>query len=190
VTNLPPDSPDPTDPNSGPSQGNNPQNGPQGQPGNQQPPYGYPGQDPNGQQQYGGQQYSQAQNGAPQYGQPQYAQQPPQTDPVSLVLTNYWLSVFFTWIPALIFYLVDRGKNPQSDRYHAANLNFSLLRIILIVATQILAFIPFIGLVFLILGGICNIILFIFHIVAAAKASSTYRRGEPPAFVFNTPMVK
>ncbi|MGO1434604.1 MAG: DUF4870 domain-containing protein [Canibacter sp.] len=121
-------------------------------------------------------------------GQQPYAQQP--ADPFSMVQLNYWLSVFFVWIPALIFYLVERGKNPQADLYHRENLNFALTRTAVIVAGSLLGFIPFLGALLAVLVWIASLVLFIFHIIAAAKLNDTYRGGQKPGFVFNLPFLK
>ncbi|KKI16297.1 MULTISPECIES: DUF4870 domain-containing protein [unclassified Leucobacter] len=123
------------------------------------------------------------------YQQPGYAQ--PVADPVSNITLNYWLSVFFSWIPALIFFLIEKDKgNPQARAYHAANLNFSLLRVMVIVATWILGVIPYLGWVLAPLLGIGSIVLFVFHIIAAVKAPENYRTGQQPGFLFNIPLVK
>ncbi|QIM17788.1 DUF4870 domain-containing protein [Leucobacter coleopterorum] len=122
--------------------------------------------------------------------------QPPISDPVSNITLNYWLSVFFSWIPALIFYLIEKDKgNAQVRAYHADNLNFTLLRIGTVIAAYIvgfiLLFIPYVGPVIsiiLIWAGI--LVPFIFHIIAAAKAPESFRRGEKPPFIFNIQMIK
>nr|WP_237465035.1 DUF4870 domain-containing protein [Leucobacter luti] len=104
---------------------------------------------------------------------------------------NYWLSVFFTWIPALIFFLIEKDKgNQQAYAYHRDNLNFSLLRVGVVIATWILGAIPFLGGFLAVILGIGSLVLFIFHIIAAAKAPENYRRGEQPGFIFNIPLVK
>lgn len=139
---------------------------------------------------------------APQYQQPsggqvppggyqqQYAQQPV-ADPVSNITLNYWLSVFFTWIPALIFFIVEKDKgNRQAYDYHRDNLNFSLLRVGVVIATYILVMIPYLGWILAILLWIGSVVLFVFHIMAAAKAPEAFRRGEKPPFIFNIPLVK
>lgn len=132
---------------------------------------------------------------APQYQQPaggqvppggyqqQYAQQPV-ADPVSNITLNYWLSVFFSWIPALIFFLIEKDKgNRQAYEFHRDNLNFSLLRVIV----GLVWIIPYIG---WIVGAIGGLVLFVFHIMAAAKAAEAYRTGQKPPFVFNIPLIK
>lgn len=123
-----------------------------------------------------------------------YAQQPV-SDPLSNITLNYWLSVFFNWLPALIFFLIEKDKgNPQARAYHVDNLNFSLLRVMSGVATGILlvplALIPYVGGLLAFALWAANIVLFVFHIMAAAKASEAFRRGEKPPFIFNLPMVK
>ena len=132
---------------------------------------------------------------APQYQQPgggqvppggyqqQYAQQPV-ADPVSNITLNYWLSVFFTWLPALIFFLIEKDKgNRQAYDYHRDNLNFSILRVIV----GFVAIIPYIGWAIAVLGGI---VLFVFHLIAAAKAAEAFRTGQKPPFIFNIPLIK
>ncbi|WP_427869806.1 DUF4870 domain-containing protein [Leucobacter luti] len=118
-----------------------------------------------------------------------YAQ--PTTDPASTITLNYWLSVFFTWIPALIFYIIEKDKgNAQAYAYHRDNLNFSLLRVMVVVATYILMLIPYVGWILGAILWIGSVVLFVFHIIAAVKAPDAYRRGEQPGFIFNIPLVK
>ena len=127
--------------------------------------------------------------GGYQQPQPGYAQ--PAADPVSNITLNYWLSVFFTWLPALIFFLIEKDKgNPQAYAFHRDNLNFSLLRTIAYVAIVVVGWIPYIGWLIAILLWLAQIVLFIFHIMAAVKAPDAYRRGGQPEFVFNVPIVK
>lgn len=163
------------------------------QQGYEQPGYGQPGY---GQPHNG---YEQPQNGyAPPNGgyappgQPGQYQQPYGTNPAqSNVVLNYWLSVFFTWIPALIFYIVDRDKrNPRLTALQISNLNFSLLRVGVGVATWILALIPYLGVLVAVVGWLFSLFLFVCHIIAAAKASEAYRSGDPDPFIFNIPLVK
>ncbi|MBS3182989.1 DUF4870 domain-containing protein [Leucobacter manosquensis] len=143
----------------------------------QQPPqYGAPGQTP---PPPGG------------YQQPPAGYAQPVADPASNVVLNYWLSVFFSWIPALIFFLVDKDKGDQRlYAYQRDNLNFSLLRVGVGLATWILGLIPYLGLIFGFLLGIGSVVLFVFHIIAAVKASEGFRRGEQPGFIFNVPLIK
>ncbi|MBP1326893.1 putative membrane protein [Leucobacter exalbidus] len=123
------------------------------------------------------------------YQQP-YAQQPT-ADPLSNITLNYWLSVFFTWIPALIFFLIEKDKgNRQALDYHRENLNFSLLRTGVVIASYILGAIPAIGWLFVVLLWIGSVVLFVFHIMAAAKTPEAYRRGQKPPFIFNIPLIK
>lgn len=122
--------------------------------------------------------------------QQQYAQQPV-GDPAGTITLNYWLSVFFTWIPALIFFLVEKDKgNRLANDYHRENLNFALLRTGVVVATYILAMIPYIGWLFALVLWIGSVVLFVFHIMAAAKATDAFRRGAQPPFNFNIPLIK
>ncbi|KAM9864273.1 hypothetical protein ACIFOC_02825 [Leucobacter aridicollis] len=172
-----------------------PQYGAPGQPqyGAPQPPqYGAPQQPGYGAQSgYGAPQ--QPGYGAPQqpgYGQPHgyYQPQQGQPDPLPNLTASYWLSVFFLFIPALIFYLIESPRaTPQVRALHAANLNFSLLRSALFVLGWILTIVPILGPMLL---GLAHLAGFIFHIMAAAKLNDTYRRGGGDPFLFNIPMVK
>lgn len=123
--------------------------------------------------------------------QPPLGYQQPVTDPVTNITLNYWLSVFFSWIPALIFFIVEKDKgNQQAYVYHRDNLNFSLLRVGVGIATWVLGAIPVLGWLFGTLLGIGSVVLFVFHIIAAAKAPEGFLRGEQPGFIFNIPLVK
>lgn len=121
--------------------------------------------------------------------QPNYGQQPAQqqfqqgaVDPANNVTLNYWLSVFFSWIPALIFFLTEKGKNSFADEYHKSNLNFSILRGIV----GILTVIPYLGVIF----GLASLALFIIHIMAAVDAPKKFRAGQPYKFPFNIAFIK
>lgn len=162
----------PTTPPSAPVPPPAPQPLPQGY---QPPPQGY---QPPPQQQPGQQQ--------PQYAAPV----DPAAQAASMVTLNYWLSVFFTWVPALIFYFIEKGKNPLADQYHRENLNFSLVRTAVMVATWIIGVIPYIGWILAALLWIGSVVLFVFHIIAAAKATENYKQGLPTKFIFNIDFVK
>ena len=111
---------------------------------------------------------------------------------MSNITLNYWLSVFFSWIPALIFWLIEKDKgNQRATAFHVANLNFSLLRVGVGIAAWILAMIPYIGWLFAIILWLGMLVLFVFHIMAAVKAADEYRNGgKTDPFIFNIPMVK
>ncbi|MFA5606677.1 MAG: DUF4870 domain-containing protein [Leucobacter sp.] len=210
MTNLPPEDqsgsaqgPEQTPPIGEPQQPTQPQqpgHGAPQQPGQyqapQQPPAQQPGQYQAPQQpQQPGQYQAPPQQGYQQPQQPGYQQQgyqqQPATDPVSTITLNYWLSVFFVWIPALIFFIIEKDKtNPLARAYHRDNLNFSLVRTIVWAAMFVLSWIPYLGWILVLLLWLAQIVLFVFHIMAAAKAPEAYRRGEQPSFVFNFPMVK
>lgn len=116
----------------------------------------------------------------------------PAENPLGTIQLNYWLSVFFAWLPALIFYLTQKGKDQRAFQYHVENLNFSLVRTIALVAQWFVAFVPE-PFTALILGGllwIANIVLWVFHLIAAIKVSDAYRQGNPKPFIFNLDMVK
>ena len=197
MTTLPPDAnneggtPGAADPSGG-------QVPPQQPPAAPPPPPAAP-QQPMGQQpqvpphQPGGYQQPQAPQQPGAYQQPAGGYQQPQQggDPANMVTLNYWLSVFFTWLPALIFYFIEKDKGNQlATAYHRENLNFSLVRTIVYVATVIINFIPYIGWIIGILLWIASVVLFVFHIIAAAKATNNFRQGQAPEFIFNLPMVK
>lgn len=133
------------------------------------------------------------QGGYQQPGQvpPAGGYQQPASDPAGTITLNYWLSVFFTWIPALIFFLIERDKGNQAAfAFHRENLNFSLVRVGVLVATYILVLIPYLGWILAILLWLASIVLFIFHIIAAVKATDGYRAGRGPEFIFNIPFIK
>jgi len=121
---------------------------------------------------------------------PQY-QAAPAANPVSNIQLNYWLLVFFTWIPALIFYIIDKDKGDQRLRQlQTANLNFTLLRIGAIIVAYIFAIIPYIGWIIALLLWLGSLVLFVFHIIAATKVQQAYQSGQADPFIFNIPMVK
>ncbi len=124
------------------------------------------------------------------YQQPGYQQ--PAADPVSMITLNYWLSVFFAWIPALIFWIIEKDKgNQRATELHVANLNFSLVRTGVGVVGWILGMIPYIGWLIAALLWVASVVLFVFHIIAAAKAPEVYRNGgKTDPFIFNLPLVK
>lgn len=113
-------------------------------------------------------------------------------DAVGTLQLNFWLSAFFTWLPALIFWLVAKDKRDRrATELDVANLNFSLLRTAVIIITGVLGVIPYIGWVIVILGWIAGIGLFIVHVIAASRVAATYRTGMPAdPFAFNIRMVK
>lgn len=125
------------------------------------------------------------------YQQPGAYQQPAAADPASNITLNYWLSVFFAWIPALIFYLIEKDKgHPLAYAYHRDNLNFALVRTGLGLIIALFAWIPYLGWLIAIVGWLGSIVLFIFHIIAAAKSTADFRSGAKPPFIFNIPLVK
>lgn len=121
---------------------------------------------------------------------------------ISTLTLNYWLSVFFTWVPALIFFFVERGKNATVDAHNRANLNFQLVRTIVGVAAGIVPWI--LGLIFgfapllgALLGGLigfalwaASIVLFVFAIIAAIKGPEEARAAREYKYPFNIEFVK
>ena len=111
---------------------------------------------------------------------------------MSNITLNYWLSVFFTWLPALIFWLIEKDKgNARATAFHVSNFNFALLRTAVMVLTWIVGLIPVIGWVLGILLWLGSVVLFVFHIMAAVKAPDAYRNnGKTDPFIFNIPLIK
>jgi uncharacterized membrane protein len=150
----------------------------QGQQGgyNQQPGGYQPGQgNYQGQQGYPGQPGGYQQPGPP----PGYGRPVPPDGGMSQLQLNLWLSVFFGWIPALIFFLTSRDNSaPAVREAHTKNMNFALIRLIVGIATVI----PFVGWV---LGGIAGIVLFVFAIINAVQVPEQVRSGRRPEFVMD-----
>ncbi|WP_156761305.1 DUF4870 domain-containing protein [Microbacterium karelineae] len=120
------------------------------------------------------------------YGQP-YAQSAPGQGTSNIVL-NLWLSVFFSWIPALIFYLIEKDSATPIERKAAAdNLNFQLIRIIAMVAAGVLVGIPVLGWliwVAAVVGG------FVISIIHAAKVPGELQAGREAKFLLAPTWVK
>lgn len=131
---------------------------------------------------------------APGYQQPAPGYQQPAAagDPAGTITLNYWLSVFFTWIPALIFWIIEKDKgNQRATEFHVSNFNFSLLRTGVGLAGWILGMIPYIGWLLGTVLWLGSVVLFVFHIMAAVKATENYRNGgSSDPFIFNLPLVK
>ncbi|WP_158685396.1 DUF4870 domain-containing protein [Microbacterium halophytorum] len=164
-----------------------PPQAPPAQPG-QPPQYGAP-QQPGGYQQppQYGQQPPYAGQQPPQYGQPAYGQPYPGTQPGNIT-ANVWLSVFFSWIPALIFYLVEKDTvTPVARKAAADNLNFQLIRTIAIMAAAILLLIPYLG---VLLYFVVTIGSFVIAIINAAKTPGQVQRGEYATFLLAPSWVK
>lgn len=128
-----------------------------------QPPFGAPQGQPS---------YGPPQPGAPQYGAPQYAA--PQ--PMNPADEKLWATlvhvggIFFSFLPALIGYLVLKDRGPFVRAHTATALNFQLTLLIAYLVGTITS-ILIIGIFILIAAGILAIV---FSIIAAVKAN----RGE------------
>lgn len=169
----------------------------------EQPGYTPPPADPT----YGQQPPAYDQQQAPAYGQPQqpgYGQQPPYGQQPGYgqaaygqpyggpepgnITANLWLSVFFSWLPALIFYLVEKDKVVPAARKAAAdNLNFQIIRIIAMVAAAFIIWIPVVGVlvyIVVVLGG------FVLSIIHAAKVPGELRSGQYGSFLLTPPWIK
>lgn len=122
------------------------------------------------------------------YAQPGYQQGAPAGDPAANLSLNYWLSAFFAWIPALIFFIVDKDKGDQRlHALNASNLNFALLRTGVMIVGWIIMGIPVLG---WILAVAANITGFVLHVMAASKVKEAYAAGQSDPFKFNIPLVK
>lgn len=88
----------------------------------------------------------------------------------SNVVLNYWLSVFFSWLPALIFYQSDKGKNPLADEHNKATLNFSILRGIVWLATFVPGVTGF--------AWLAAVVLFVISVVGAVSGTAAFDRGQ------------
>lgn len=122
-------------------------------------PYDQYGPDPYGQSPVPGQQpYA------------QYGQMVPADGGIGNVAPNLWLSAFFGWIPALIYYLACKDNcAPTVRRAHADNLSFQLIRLIV-------CFVPH-------LGWLAALVLFVMAVVHAAQVPGQVRSGQQPRFI-------
>ncbi len=96
---------------------------------------------------------------------------------------DYWLSVFFSWIPSLIFFLTEKDKNKLMDEHTKELLNFNITRVIVGAVTAI----PFIG---WIVGGIGSIVLFVMAILGAMKGPDDYANGRVYQFPLTFRFIK
>ncbi|PIE21487.1 MAG: hypothetical protein CSA64_01610 [Arachnia propionica] len=158
---------------------------PQPNPGQQAPGYGQP--------QPG---YGQPQPG---YGQPQPGYGQPAAPGNNLTL-NYWLSAFFAWIPALIFYFVERGKSPLLDDHLKEVLNFQIVRTVVVLIVQFLPFafmvipdpnlLAIIGLIFTLAWWAVVIGALIISIIAAVKGPKEFEAGRAYRIPLNIRLIK
>lgn len=113
-------------------------------------------------------------------------------NPVGTLQLNYWLSAFFMWLPALIFWLLEKDKGDQrATALHVENLNFSLVRTAIVIVSGLLGSVPYVGWVIVVIGWLVGIVFFVFHVIAAAKIANLYSAGAASRpFIFNIPLVK
>lgn len=116
---------------------------------------------------------------------------------ITTLTLNYWLSVFFSWIPALIFFFTEKGKSSLIDAHNRANLNFQIVRTIVAFAfiiPNIFGGIPAIGWIFSVLLSlvlwVLTILLFVFAIIAAVKGPEEARAGREYKYPFNIEFIK
>lgn len=147
------------------------------QPYPQQP---YPPQ-PGPAQPYGGQAQPYGGQMVPQQGYgPQYAQMIPADGGTSSLAPNLWLSVFFAWIPALIYYLTAKDRSaPAVRKAHADNLSFQLIRTI----ACLFSWVP-------VLGWILVVGFLVLSIINAAQVPGQVRGGQQPKVLLAPPWFK
>lgn len=126
--------------------------------------------------------------GAPQYGAPAYgapAGRPAALtqDELSDITLDLWLSVFFAWIPALIFYLIRRDTaSPLARKAYADNLNWQIVALIIGAASGILMFV--------FIGFITMFIPFVVSLIIAITVPGQLRQGQPGKFILAPSWVK
>lgn len=145
------------------------------------PGYGQPAAPAYGQPAPG---YGQPPQGAPApgYGAPAgapYGAQPGYGAPVQPnIVINLWLSVFFGWIPALIFFLIEKDKVPANyQRANAANLNFQIILAIAYAACVVLSFV-IIGAFLLPLVSLAQLIIGIIHAINVPPQLAAGQEGK------------
>ncbi|PPK94144.1 hypothetical protein CLV92_10842 [Kineococcus xinjiangensis] len=163
-----------------------------------QPPYGQPpqyGQPPHGQAPQG--QYGQpAQHGQPQYGQApqgqygqpaQYGAGPYGQPPVSPADERTWATlthiggIFFSFIPALVVYLVFKDRSGFLRGHAATALNFQIIILIAWIVSASLTTV-LIGFLLMPLVGIAYLVFPILAAVAANRGAA-YRYPATPQMV-------
>ena len=117
------------------------------------------------------------------YGAPAYG--PPVTPNLTL---NLWRSAFFYWLPALIFFLIEKDMvAPSYAAANAGNLNFQIVRTIAVVVASILVGIPFLG------GLLFAAVLiagFVISIIHAVNVPARATAGQAPGYILAPDWVK
>ncbi|WP_147243178.1 hypothetical protein [Acidipropionibacterium virtanenii] len=127
-------------------------------------PQGPYGQDPYGQNPYGQVPVPVQQPYAQGYGPNM-----PADGGMSNVAPNLWLSAFFGWIPALIYFLSCKDNcAPTVRKAHADNLSFQLIRLIVLC-------VPYVGV-------LAALVLFIIAIIHATQVPGQVRSGQQARF--------
>ena len=88
------------------------------------------------------------------------------------------------------FFLVEKGKNSNIDAHNRANLNFQILRTIVLVAGSILGAIPYLGWLFTTVLWAASVVLFVFAIIAAVKGPQEAKAGRGYTSPFTVEFVK
>lgn len=118
---------------------------------------------------------------APQYGAPQGGAVSPSE--LSDLTLNLWLSVFFGWLPALIFFLIRKDTaSPIARKAYTDNLNWQIVGAIIYIASVPLSFI--------LIGGLTALIPFVISLIHAITIPNQLRAGQPAKFLLAPNWVK
>lgn len=101
---------------------------------------------------------------------------------LSSLRTNYWLSAFLGWLPALIYWSGSDSKPALIREHDAALFNFHMTRFLLVVGF----FIPIVNVV----AVLASLALFVLGIIAAATGPDKLRAGQVYKFPFSIKFVK
>lgn len=119
---------------------------------------------------------------APGYGAPQQ-NGPAREDELSELTLNLWLSVFFQWIPALIFYVMRKDTaSPLVRKALTDNLNWQIVSLIISFVSGLLMIVG--------VGFITVLVPFVFSIIHAATVPGQIRAGQTGKFYLTPSWVK
>lgn len=119
---------------------------------------------------------------APGYGAPQQ-NGPAREDELSELTLNLWLSVFFQWIPALIFYVMRKDTaSPLVRKALTDNLNWQIVSLLISFVSGLLMIVG--------VGFITVLVPFVFSIIHAATVPGQIRAGQTGKFYLTPSWVK